>query len=215
VLCFSYILGYSRRHYIDFTIDRKFFTLIRRHQDAFAHFEGVPKTCLYDGEKTVILRWEAGQPVYNPDLKTIAQHERKPVGAGEKLEDPSHRKSEKVRYGLEPVKEAFLSLGDAADEFLQGLKQRHPHHCGFQARCILRLKEHYHCRDIHAALVHAIKYYAFEAKTIQRILKARFTPRPLEAMSARSASQCFSLLPEIKQRPLEAYSALFKETSNV
>jgi hypothetical protein len=153
--------------------------------------------------------------VYNPDLKTIAQHERKPVGAGEKLEDPSHRKSEKVRYGLEPVKEAFLSLGDAADEFLQGLKQRHPHHCGFQARCILRLKEHYHCRDIHAALVHAIKYYAFEAKTIQRILKARFTPRPLEAMSARSASQCFSLLPEIKQRPLEAYSALFKETSNV
>jgi transposase len=44
VLCFSYILGHSRRQYIDFTTDRKFFTLIRRHQDAFAHFNGVPKT---------------------------------------------------------------------------------------------------------------------------------------------------------------------------
>ena len=56
VLCFSYILGFSRRQYIDFTTDRKFFTLIRRHQDAFRHFEGVPKQCLYDGEKTVLLR---------------------------------------------------------------------------------------------------------------------------------------------------------------
>ncbi|MFZ5501204.1 MAG: hypothetical protein ACOY58_04750, partial [Candidatus Micrarchaeota archaeon] len=31
VLCFSYILGFSRRHYIDFTTNRRFFTLIRRH----------------------------------------------------------------------------------------------------------------------------------------------------------------------------------------
>ena len=68
VLCFSYILGFSRRHYIDFTTDRKFYTLIRRHQDAFSHFKGVPHTCLYDGEKTVVLRWEAGQPLYNPAL---------------------------------------------------------------------------------------------------------------------------------------------------
>ena len=354
VLCFSYVLGFSRRHYLDFTTDRKFYTLIRRHQDAFAYFNGVPKTCLYDGEKTVMLRWEAGQPiynpafvafithyhcrpvaclpgraetkgkveapfqyieknllnarkfedlqdlrqraawwmanrsdvhvhdttgrkplelfleqeqsaltslpaypydsaevalrvcradgflehdtnlysvpyeyiadiltvkateheiiVYNPELQVIAKHERKPMGASIKLENPDHRKSEKVRYGLEPVKEAFLSLGDSAHAFLQGLKDRHPHHCGFQARYILRLKECYHCEDIHAALLHALKYYAFDGKTVERILKARAKPRPLEIMSARSASQCLTLLPEIKQRPLEEYSGLFKET---
>ncbi len=356
VLCFSYVLGFSRRHYIDFTTDRKFYTLIRRHQDAFAHFNGVPQTCLYDGEKTVILRREAGQPIYNPafvafithyhcrpvaclpgraetkgkieapfqyieknllnarkfedlqdlrqtaawwmanrsdvhvhdttgrkplelfleqeqsaltplpthpydsaevalrvcrvdgflehdtnlysvpyeyiadiltvkateheiivyspELQVIAQHERKPMGASLKLENPDHRKSEKVRYGLEPVKEAFLSLGDSAHTFLQGLKDRHPHHCGFQARYILRLKQYYHCEDIHAALMHALKYYAFDGKTVERILKARAKPRPLETMSTRSASQCFALLPEIKQRPLEEYSGLFKETSD-
>ena len=354
VLCFSYILGFSRRHYIDFTTDRRFYTLIRRHQDAFVHFDGVPATCLYDGEKTVILRWEAGQPVYNPafvafithyhcrpvaclprraqtkgkieepfqyieknlfngrtfedleglrqtaawwlqnrsdvhihdttgrrplelfleqeqaalkplpphpydsaevalrvcrvdgflehetnlysvpyeyiadivtvkatekeiivyspDLQVIAQHERKPMGASQKVEDPDHRKSEKVRYGLEPVKEAFLALGDCAEAFLEGLKGRHRRHCGFQARYILRLKERYHCQDIHAALLHALKYCAFEAKAVERILKARHAPRQLECLSTRSVSQCLSLLPEIKQRPLEEYSGLFKES---
>lgn len=58
------------------------------------------------------------------------------------------------------------------------------------------------------------KYYAFEAKTVERILKARFCPRQLEFISARSVSQSLSLLPEVKQRPLEEYSALFKESSH-
>ena len=56
VQCFSYILGFSRRHYIDFTARHDFYTLIRRHQDAFEYFNGVPKECLYDNEKTVVLR---------------------------------------------------------------------------------------------------------------------------------------------------------------
>jgi transposase len=353
VLCFSYVLGYSRRQYIDFTTDRKFYTLIRRHQDAFAYFNGVAKSCLYDGEKTVILRREAGQAIFNPafvafithyrcrpvaclpgraqtkgkveapflyieknllngrqfedlaalrqtalwwlknrsdvhvhestgrpplelflqeeqsaltplpahpydsaevalrvcrsdgflehetnlysvpyeyvadiltlkateteiivyspQLRVIAHHERQPAGASQMVEDPNHRKSSKVRYGLEPVKEAFLALGDSAQDFLKGLKERHPHQCGFQARYILRLKEHYHCQDIHAALLHATRYCAFDAKTVERILKARFCPRPLEFISARSVAQSLALLPEVKQRPLEEYSALFTE----
>ena len=48
VQCFSYVLGFSRRHFIDFTPRRDFFTLIRRHQDAFSYFGGVPKECLFD-----------------------------------------------------------------------------------------------------------------------------------------------------------------------
>jgi hypothetical protein len=151
--------------------------------------------------------------VYSPELTIIAHHERKPIGAREKLEDPAHRQSEKVRYGLEPVKEAFLALGDGAFDFLQGLKQRH-RNCGFQARYILRLKEHYHCEDIHKALIHAMKYYAFDGKAIERILKARFSSRQLESMAARSASRIFSSLPQIKQRPLEDYCHFIKEASH-
>lgn len=74
VLCFSYVLGYSRRHYIDFTSNRNFFTLIRRHQDAFNHFGGIPEECLYDGEKTILLRWEGGQPVFNPSFIAFITH---------------------------------------------------------------------------------------------------------------------------------------------
>jgi hypothetical protein len=60
--------------------------------------------------------------------------------------------------------------------------------------------------------VHATRYYAFDAKTVERILKARFCLRPLEFINSRSVSESLLLLPEVKQRPLEEYSALFKES---
>jgi transposase len=349
VLCFSYILGFSRRQYIDFTTNRKFFTLIRRHQDAFHHFEGVPKQCLYDGEKTVLLRWEAGRPVYNPafiafithyhckpivvrrpetkgkieapfqyieknllnarkfqdldDLKATAQwwlrersdkhphdtthrppldlfmeqergalqalplhdydssevalrvcsidgfldfetnrysvpyeyvadiltlkatehevfvyspeielvahHERLPHGAGKTSEKPEHRGSKKIRYGLEPVREVFLALGEATEPFLHGLKETYPRNAGFHARFILRLKETYHTDDIHMALHHALRYQAFDAKAIERILLAKAKPRTLESVRNEQArKELEKTLPHIEQRPLDEYCTL-------
>ena len=264
VQCFSYILGHSRRHYIDFSFDRKFHTLIRRHQDAFNYFEGVPLQCLYDGEKTIVLRFEAGKPVlnpsfvafithykckpiivrkartkgkieapfkyvegnllnarefrnmehlretskwwmkeksdkhihdttkhpplklfieheknklqalpvcpydtaevkllvarsnavvefetnfysvpenyvgdimslkateheifvYSPELELVASHERLPFGSNRTIENPNHRTSKQVRYGIEGVQETFLSLGNSAETFLKGLKEQ-------------------------------------------------------------------------------------------
>jgi len=49
--------------------------LIRRHQDAFSHFQGTPAQCLYDSEKTVVLRWEAGVP-HEPGLLRLPHHYR-------------------------------------------------------------------------------------------------------------------------------------------
>jgi transposase len=357
VLCFSYILAFSRRQFIDFTEHRDFFTLIRRHQEAFAYFGGVPRQCLYDGEKTILLRWEAGRPLYNPafiafithyhcrplmcrpgraqtkgkveapflyveknllnarrfedlaDLRAkarwwlknksdmhrhdttgrpplelflqqekpallplplhaydcaevalrvchcdgfvefetnrysvpdpyvaeilslkateqeifiyspqidlIAHHERLPAGAAQTVENPGHRTSKRIRYGLEPVKEAFLALGDAAPTFLGGLQEAYPRNCGFHARTILRLKEHYDTSDIHQALQHAIRYQAFDGKAIERILKARATPRTLESMRNDQARERLAkTLPQITQRPLEAYGDLLGEEKN-
>jgi transposase len=349
VLCFSYILGFSRRQYIDFTANRKFFTLIRRHQDAFHHFEGVPKQCLYDGEKTVLLRWEAGRPLYNPafiafithyhckpiavrrpetkgkieapfqyveknllnarkfqdlddlrataqwwlqersdrhvhettrrpplelfmeqersalqplplhdydssevalrvcsidgfldfetnrysvpyeyvadiltlkatehevfiyssEIELVAHHERWPQGAGKTVEKPEHRGSKKIRYGLEPVREAFLALGNGAQIFLSGLKETCPRNCGFHARFILRLKETYHVDDINRALHHALRYQAFDAKAIERILLAKAKPRTLESFRNEQASkELEKTLPRIDQRPLDEYCRL-------
>lgn len=353
VQCFSYILAFSRRHYIDFAGHRDFYTLIRRHQDAFAYFGGVPKQCLYDSEKTIVLRWEAGQPVHNPafvafithynskpiicsrrrpqtkgkieapfkyvennllngrefedledlrakarwwmrersdihihdttrrpplelfmeeeksalqpmplhpydtsevllrvcrfdgliefetnfysapyeyaadiltmkateheifiyspQLDLIAHHERLPAGLGQKIEKPGHRCSKKVRYGLETIKDAFLSLGDAAEYFLSELKKKYPGHCGFHARYILGMKKEYHCDDINKALSHAGRYQAFDSKAIERILKTKANKRTLEShRSQRAGEELKKALPPIKQRSLDEYNLLFQ-----
>jgi len=352
VNCFSYLLGFSRRHYIDLTERRDFFTLIRRHQDAFAHFKGVPKQCLYDSEKTVVLRWEAGKPVFNPsfaafithyccrpiacrrgrpqtkgkieapfqyveknllngrefqdlddlkafarwwlrersdphihdttgrpplelfleqeqdvlqplpyhpydssevalrvcdlegyiefetnrypvpyehvtdiltmkatehevfiysaDLALLVRHERVPAGSVSKLDARQIHGARKIRYGLEPVRDQFMALGDNSEQFLKGLKEKHPKNCGFHARHILRQKETYHCDDINKAIAHACRYHAYDCKAVERILKAKAAPRTLEALrNERAAEELRKALPQIKQRSLDDYSALF------
>lgn len=351
ILCFSYVLGFSRRQYIDFTENRQFPTMIRRHQDAFEHFGGVPRQCLYDGEKTVILRWEAGHAVFNPkfllfithygcrpvacrprtprtkgkverpfqyvegnflngrtfddldDLRQYARwwlaeksdkhlhettrrppielfleaeasalmplpahpydtaevkyvlcdregyctfetnqysvpirhvgeimvlkaaeaaisiyspnldlagrHERCPSGAREQKKDPSHGATHEERYGIEPVRDQFLALMGGAEEFLAGLTAKRTRSGGMTLRLILALKEHYNSDDIGAALAHAVRYHAFEAKAIERILRAKAHPRTLEsARNERAAAELRSGLPKIEQRSLSEYNSL-------
>jgi transposase len=350
VLCFSYILGFSRRQYIDFTTRRDFYSLIRRHQDAFEYYQGVPRECLYDNEKTVVLRWEAGRPVFNPaftsfithynckpiacrpghpetkgkieapfkfiegnflggrefedledlrararwwlrekadphihrttgkpplelfeeeklqalplhpydtaevalrvcdaegfvsfeanrysvpsgyiadilslkatdqeilvyspEIECIARHGREPAGAGKKVEDPNHFVTKRLRYGLEPVREAFLALGQQADAFLKGLIEKQPRNSGFHARFILRMKEHYESGDIHKALEHALRYHAFDGRAVERILKAKAQERTLESVRNERARQDLEqALPRIAQRPLHEYSELLE-----
>jgi len=353
VICFSYLLGFSRRQYIAFGVNRNFYTLIRRHRDVFEYFGGVPLQCLYDSEKTVVLRWEAGQPVFNPafidftthyrckpiacqrgrpqtkgkverpfqyiegnllggrtftdidDLRAcaawwlkevsdlhihdttgkspldlfvnqerhalqplpprpydcsevvfrvcppdlfvefernlysvpagyigeilavkasdseiriyspyidlLAEHPRHPRGAGIKEESALHRQDMTLRYGLEPVREAFLRIGNAAEDFLKGVQRKHPRNAGLHARMILQLKGSYTADDINAALAHAVRYYAYDAASIERILKIRAVPRTLESHRNEKARQELrQKLPEITQRPLSAYGTIIK-----
>lgn len=71
---FSFILGYSRRQYVHFCEREDFLTLIRHHIAAGERFGGLPRTILYDNQKAVVLRWEAGRPLYNPRLLAFASH---------------------------------------------------------------------------------------------------------------------------------------------
>ncbi len=351
VNCFSYILGFSRRHYIDFTLRRDFFTLIRRHQDSFSHFNGSPRQCLYDNEKTVVLRWEAGRPVFNPsfasfithyqckpiaclprrpqtkgkierpfqyiehnllggrrfqdlddlkacarwwlqnrsdthihdttgrpplelfleeeqealiplprcpydasevalrvcsiegylefetnrypvpyeyvtdiltlkateheifvyspDLTLVVRHERLQAGAVITLDAKGIHGPRSVRYGLEPVRDQFLSLGDDTEAFLRGLTEKQPKNGGFHVRAILRQKETYHCDDIHRAITHACRYHAYDHRAVERILKIKAKPRTLESYrNERAAENLRKALPPIKQRSLREYSSL-------
>ncbi len=71
---FSYLLGYSRRQYLRFTERQDFETLLREHIRAFEHLQGVAATCLYDNMKTVVDRWEGGEPLYNTRFLAFATH---------------------------------------------------------------------------------------------------------------------------------------------
>ena len=62
--------------------------------------------------------------------------------------------------------------------------------------------------SIRKALCHAIRYYAFDGKSVERILKARAKPRTLESVRNEQASKRLEDLPKIRQRPLSAYGKL-------
>lgn len=74
VYLFNYILGYSRRAYLRWVESMDFETTVREHIRAFAHLGGVARSCLYDNQKVVVLRWQDGEPLYNPRFLAFATH---------------------------------------------------------------------------------------------------------------------------------------------
>lgn len=74
VYLFSYLLGYSRRHYLRFVESMDLPTTLREHVSAFHHLGGVARTCLYDNFKAVVLKHDAEGPLYNPKFLAFATH---------------------------------------------------------------------------------------------------------------------------------------------
>jgi len=74
---FVAILGYSRMLYAEFVEDQKIDTVIRCHEHAFEYFAGVPKNCLYDNMKTIIITRNAygpGNHKLNANFYDFAKH---------------------------------------------------------------------------------------------------------------------------------------------
>jgi hypothetical protein len=147
--------------------------------------------------------------IYSPELSMVVRHERAKAGARLTLDGTAIHRLKTSRYGLESVQSQFLDLGDAAEDYLRGLKNCHPKNAGFHARYILHLKERYHCDDIARALAHACRYHAYDCKAVERILAAKAPARTLESLrNERAAKELRRALPPIKQRPLEEYAVL-------
>ena len=73
---FSYILGYSRKRYVEFTVDISVQSLIRMHLNAFRHTGGIPDDILYDNMKQIVLvrRIKASESTFNPDFMQFAEY---------------------------------------------------------------------------------------------------------------------------------------------
>ncbi|MEA1878186.1 MAG: IS21 family transposase [Bacteroidota bacterium] len=76
VTFFSYILGYSRRQYIEVVDDKKQRTLFRCLINAFIYQDGVPREIKSDNQKACVDRWEMGRAVFNRKYLEFATHYR-------------------------------------------------------------------------------------------------------------------------------------------
>lgn len=71
---FGYTLAYSHRRYYRLYDRADFHSLLDGHVEGFDHLDGIAEECKYDGQKTVVLRWEGTQPIYNPRFIAFATY---------------------------------------------------------------------------------------------------------------------------------------------
>ena len=74
VQVFGYTLRYSTRKFYSVHEGNGLHALMDGHLHAFERFGGAARRCKYDSQKPVVLRWEGGQPIYNPRFIDFATH---------------------------------------------------------------------------------------------------------------------------------------------
>lgn len=71
---FVITLNFSRMLYLEFTVSEAMEEFLRCHQNAFSFFSGVPRKCLYDNLKTVVLAHVGRDVRFNPRFVDFAGH---------------------------------------------------------------------------------------------------------------------------------------------
>lgn len=145
--------------------------------------------------------------VFDRGVHRIVDLEREPDGAGRT--QPSTR-PKRHRYDLALLTARFSVWGPAAEDFAMKLRQR-KRSPGPELQHILGLQVSWSADDIVAALAHAMKYAAYDARAIERILEARHQPRRLaEQIAAATRGHIREVMKEhpVEQRALSSYETL-------
>ena len=111
---FVMVLGWSRAIYVEFVRRADVATFIRCHLNAFEYFGGVPKLCLYDNAKVVVLgRDQDGRPEFNSRMLDFARR----VGFELRLCRPYHAQTKgKVESGVKYVRNNFWPSARFSDD---------------------------------------------------------------------------------------------------
>jgi transposase len=72
--CFVITLSYSRALYLEFFFDQKVESFLRGHVNAFADWQGVPRTLLYDNLKSAVLERYGDNIRFHPRLTELSAH---------------------------------------------------------------------------------------------------------------------------------------------
>jgi len=176
------------------------------------NFYSVPSE--HVGELVVVRSTEREVRVLSSDaFRELARHEKRPPGGHERRQLPGHRpRRERAGPELDLLRRRFLELGEAAEEFLQGLGKAHPRTTKAEIRKILELRQVYATDDVTSALAHALSFQAFDARVVANVLARHATPRSLEGLIARSGDDASGLRrpSAVRQRAASEYQDLFE-----
>jgi transposase len=154
--------------------------------------------------------------VYNPTVAEIARHRLFPRGATQQRSvAKAHRPRDDAQEQQTLLRERFTELGPTARHFLDGLL-RDQRYGKSQARRVLALLGIYARKDLLAALERAVRFNAYSANAVERILAAQAKPKSvLEALADEERCYLQPLLDEpVPPRPLSDYQHLVKEPAD-
>lgn len=165
----------------------------------------------YIGQVLAVRITDAEVTVYGPRLEVLARHAKFPATEKHRQSRQSeHQPPRDVARRREALGERFAELGPLCVRFLDGLlgAQR----CGWdQAQKVLSLLGTYRKADVLAALERAVRYGAFSAKAVERILAVQARPKTtLERMTEEESGRWAELLSDdpTPPRPATEYQHL-------
>jgi transposase len=168
----------------------------------------------YIGQVLAVRITEESVLIYSPRLELLARHVRFPPTERQRQSRlPEHMPPRDQARRREVLRERFAELGPLAVRFLEGLlaAQR----CGWdQAQKVLALLGTYRREDLLAAVERAVRYGAFAAKSIERILAVQAKPKTaLDRLAEEKPSHLGELLSDnpTPPRPATEYQHLLFE----
>jgi transposase len=171
----------------------------------------------YIGQVLAVRITDDSVVIYSPRLELLARHTRFPATERQRQSrQAEHLPPRDVARRREVLRGRFAELGPLAVRFLDGLlaAQR----CGWdQAQKVLALLGIYRREDLLAALDRAVRYGAYSAKSIERILAVQARPKTaLDRMAEEKPSHLGELLSDdpTPPRPATEYQHLLFEESN-
>ena len=154
--------------------------------------------------------------IYGPHLEVLARHVRfPPTERHRQSRQPEHLPPRDIEKRRETLRERFTQLGPLAVRFLEGLLQ--VQRCGWDhAQKVLALLGTYRREELLGAFQRAVRYGAFSAKSVERILAVQARPKTaLERMAEEEPSHLKDLLsddPTPPRSPTEYQHLLFEES---
>jgi hypothetical protein len=171
----------------------------------------------YIGQVLPLRITEEAVTIYGPHLEVLARHLRfPPTVRHQQRRQAEHLPPRDVARRREVLRERFAQLGPVAVRFLEGLLSAH--RCGWdQAQKVLALLGTYHREDLLAAIERAVRYGAFAAKSIERILAVQARPKTCwDRLAEEGSSHLKDLLSDdpTPPRPATDYQHLLFEESD-